>query len=130
MYYLPMEGWLGWDMKNAPGGGFVAIFADVIGKFFTDPECLSNIEAMFCHAAFRECQEVEDDMGSLWVPSLMCQSECEKHNAVWDTCLQSLERDPEVKLGFDTAVTELVRITPSPFLRTTHAHRKSQHFYL
>jgi hypothetical protein len=106
MYYQPSPQWQNWDGTSSPGGGFIAIFTDTFKKFFADPECMSNVEAILCHAAFRECQEVEDE----WFPSLMCQSECEKNNAIWDTCLNTLKSDPELKLGFDTAVIALVRI--------------------
>jgi hypothetical protein len=88
---------------NANFISVLTVFSDIFGQFFS-PECLSNIEGILCHAAFKECQKVDDD----WFPSLMCRSECERRNAIWDSCLATLEKDPEAKTAFDEAITEMV----------------------
>jgi hypothetical protein len=100
------QGDIGWDSPSTPGGGFVNNYAREFNNFFA-PSCVSNVEAILCHAAFRECREVEDD---LWVPSLMCRSECENQNLIWNACLKELESKPDEKKAFDDAIMQLVRV--------------------
>jgi hypothetical protein len=100
------QGDIGWDNPSAPGGGFINNMARVFDNFF-EPSCVSNVEAILCHAAFRECTEVEDD---LWLPSLMCRSECENKNLEWNACLKELESKQDEKKAFDDAIMALVRV--------------------
>ena len=104
-YYLPNRFWeAAWD-DGAPGGGvsFVTNQLDTFTPYF-DGECLSNIEAIICHASFRECREVGDG----WLPSAMCRSECERRNAIWDRCLERLGSDSERLAAFQAASGEVV----------------------
>ena len=97
-----------WDTAN--GISHVTTHVDVFAQFF-EGKCLSNIEAMFCHASFRECQMVEEEA---WLPSLICRSECEKLYATWEGCLLQLESDPGLKTAFDDALKTLVGCQSPP----------------
>jgi hypothetical protein len=84
-----------------------------------NPKCAANVIAMMCHAAFKECTEVVDvshPTGSRWVPSLLCRSECERHHALWERCVDDLRADPDVKETFDAQMLALVSLTVSNFI--------------
>jgi hypothetical protein len=72
--------------------------------------CASNVISLLCLAAFKECKEVEDPATNapLWLPSLMCRSECEARKKVWDECVGALEFDAVAKSKFDAAMLALV----------------------
>jgi hypothetical protein len=94
---------MGWDSPYAPAS-FVTEFTKNFGQYF-EPSCALNAEAIFCHAAVRECQQVDTE----WFPSSLCRSECEKKNAVWKVCVEELESsNPDAKMGFDESFTKLV----------------------
>ena len=62
--------------------------------------------ALNCHSTFRECAQVEVEDGTdarnkIWLPSLLCRSECEHHYEIWETCLAEIEADPTAKRAFD-----------------------------
>ena len=65
--------------------------------------CASNVAAYWCRTNFRQCQLV----GDMWVPSLMCRSECEQHWESWSECLDALKADPDARASFDRQMVEL-----------------------
>jgi hypothetical protein len=78
------------------------------------PKCASNVKSLMCRSTFKECRQVEDASGSLlWFPSLLCRSECERHQDMWSSCLEDIEKDPEAKQKFDERMIEMVKFTPS-----------------
>ena len=66
--------------------------------------------SLLCLAAFKECKEVEHPATKepLWVPSLMCRSECETHKQVWDECVAAVELDAVARSKFDAGMLALV----------------------
>ena len=91
--------------------GFSAItqFADIL-KNGMNPACAANAISMLCHSTFRECGQIADRTTSspVWLPSLLCRSECERHGEIWNSCLAT-EDDLEAKDNFDTQMMSLVR---------------------
>jgi hypothetical protein len=81
----------------------VTLSVTIFAQFFS-PECVSNIEAILCHAAFKECQKVDDE----WFPGLLCRSECDRRNSIWDSCMATLEKNPPAKTAFDEAIVDMV----------------------
>ena len=75
-----------------------------------NPTCSSNAISLACRAAFKECMAVGDAAtgSKLWLPSLLCRSECDRHLEVWNTCLGDLEKDAEAKRSFDDQMLALV----------------------
>jgi hypothetical protein len=74
------------------------------------PKCASNVKALMCRSAFKECRQVEDASGSLlWFPSLPCRSECERHQEIWNSCLNDIAKDPEARQKFDAGMVEVVQ---------------------
>ena len=69
-----------------------------------NPVCASNVAAYICRTNFRQCQQVDD----MWVPSLLCRGECERHWETWSTCLDALEADPGAKANFDRQMAAVV----------------------
>jgi hypothetical protein len=60
--------------------------------------------ALNCHSSFRECAQVEDGTAArnkMWLPSLLCRSECERHYEIWETCLAEIEADATANRAFD-----------------------------
>jgi hypothetical protein len=78
------------------------------------PKCASNVKALMCRSAFKECRQLEDTSGSLlWFPSLLCRSECERHQVIWNNCLDEIEKDPEAQRKFDERMIEEVTFAPA-----------------
>ena len=79
-------------------GGF-SLIGEVAGfiEKAINAGCASNIIALLCHAAFKECKEVTDVVSGsqIWVPSLLCRSECKTHWNKWMQCLEKLHTGPE-----------------------------------
>jgi hypothetical protein len=81
-------------------------FATVLRSTMS-PACASNMVALNCHSNFKECVQVEDATAArnkMWLPSLLCRSECERHYEMWETCLAEIEADPTVKRAFDDQI--------------------------
>jgi hypothetical protein len=58
---------------------------------------------------------VEDDFnrgGGLWLPSLLCRHQCEKHWDKWNECVADLESDPKIKHEFEKQMLALVCAIP------------------
>jgi hypothetical protein len=73
--------------------------------------CASNAIYFFCHATFKECKQVGDGPeGEVWLPSLLCRSQCEIHAAAWNECLAVLEEDADQKLAFEFQMQQLSKI--------------------
>jgi hypothetical protein len=62
-----------------------------------NPTCASNVMSLVCHSFFKECRQVEatgsGGRAGRLRPSLLCQSECEKHLETWNACLGALDFD-------------------------------------
>jgi hypothetical protein len=86
-------------------GQTAGVFQNVLNS-----ECASNAISMLCHSTFKECRQVETDPQQklVWLPSLLCRSECDRHLEKWNTCLDSLEIDPKSKASFDDAMLFMV----------------------
>jgi hypothetical protein len=101
------------DTESNNGVSNFAQFTDIV-EIAMNPKCAANVVSLMCHTTFKECTEIVDESkptGSLWVPSLLCRSECERHLAIWDQCLQNVGADPEAKETFDTQMLALVDLT-------------------
>ena len=92
------------DPNHIYGFSLLGQLANIVENVM-NPHCASNVISLFCHAAFKECRQVD---GKGWVPSLLCRSECESHQEVWRECLSALGTDAETKGNFDDAMLELV----------------------
>ncbi len=58
---------------------------------------------------------VEDDFyrgGGLWLPSLLCRHQCEKHWDIWNECVADLESNPKTKRAFEKQMLALVCAIP------------------
>jgi hypothetical protein len=103
------------------GFSLVSQLTDILNNAL-NPICASNAISLACHTAFKECKAVEDaSTGTqLWLPSLLCRSECDRHLEAWNTCLDNLENDPDAKRSFDTQMLAMVHprdfTHPVPFL--------------
>ena len=99
-----------WMDDDREGG--VSVFGEMatIIESAMNPTCASNVMSLLCRTAFRECKQVQDEAGSslIWMPSLMCRSECERHFETWNSCLNALEKDPDAKQHFDTQMAAVV----------------------
>jgi hypothetical protein len=76
-------------------------------------DCASSATSMLCNSFFRECKAVEDEStgGPLWLPSLLCKSECEKHLFTWKSCVNKIEaRGENSKAEFENAMFDAVII--------------------
>ncbi len=88
--------------------------ADIINSVM-NPLCSSNVISLICHSFFRECMSVEDNFnrdGGLWLPSLLCRHQCEKHWNIWNKCVADLESDPKTKHDFEKQMLALVCAMP------------------
>jgi hypothetical protein len=84
---------------------FIKQIADILGNSMNSA-CASNVVALLCHTAFRECRPAEN---GAWIPSLLCRSECDQHVNIWNECLQDLEAEPDVYRSFSSQMDNLVR---------------------
>ena len=80
--YLPHKGDTP-DLDDADGThGFsiVSQVTDILNNAL-NPTCASNAISLLCHTFFKECKAVEDATTGtpLWLPSLLCRSECDRH---------------------------------------------------
>jgi hypothetical protein len=100
--------WL--DDNKSRGVSFIKTVADIF-YFAMNPSCASNVVSLLCHASFRECVPVKDELngGTRFLPSLLCRSECEKHWETWNTCVADLNADSEKQEIFNTKMQSLVR---------------------
>jgi hypothetical protein len=77
-----------------------------------NPKCSANVVSMVCHSFFKECKQVErrqnQVVSQVWLPSLLCRSECDQHFALWNACLKNIEGDAKAKGAFDGAMQSLV----------------------
>jgi hypothetical protein len=89
--------------------------ADIINSVM-NPLCSSNVVSLICNSWFRECMSVEDDFNrggdGLWLPSLLCRHQCEKHWDIWNECVADLESDPKTKQDFEKQMLALVCAVP------------------
>jgi len=74
----------------------------------TKSECYSNLKQMLCSSFFRECRPVEDPVSQemLYLPSLMCRSECERRTEIWNQCVDEISQDPQLYAAFETVLKE------------------------
>jgi hypothetical protein len=91
------------DNPSQFGFSLVAQIVEIVENAM-NPACASNVAAYFCRTTFRQCQQVDD----LWVPSLLCRDECERHYGKWQTCLNALGADPDAKNNFDRQMAAVV----------------------
>ena len=113
------------DSQSNEGYSQMSQFTELV-KLAMNPTCAANVVAMMCHAAFKECTEVVDashPTGLRWVPSLLCRSECERHHALWERCVDDLRTDPDAKETFDTQMLALVSLTASNFILLSNFRR-------
>jgi hypothetical protein len=111
--YLPHKGDTP-DLDDADGThGFsiVSQVTDILNNAL-NPTCASNAISLLCHTFFKECKAVEDATTGtqLWLPSLLCRSECDRHLEAWNTCLGDLGKDPDAKRSFDTQMLAMVHV--------------------
>jgi hypothetical protein len=87
----------------------VGQLADIIESAM-NPTCASNVMSLVCHSWFRECKQVDGGAtgDQRWLPSLICRSECEKHQKIWATCLEDLDKNPAAKNNFETQMLSAV----------------------
>jgi hypothetical protein len=73
-------------------------------------DCLSNVLSLICRSAFKECKEVttEPSGHKIWVPSLLCLSECESHIQIWEQCMSDISTNKEAKEKVDEAMKDIV----------------------
>jgi hypothetical protein len=87
-----------------------------VGSIFDQvmsPKCAANVKALLCGAFFKECQQAEDASGSLlWFPSLLCRDECERHQEIWNSCLDDIKKDPEAERRFEKGMLQVVSFVP------------------
>jgi hypothetical protein len=98
-------------MKHFGMGGFSKFSQVGDGiKAVMSAECSSNMLSLFCRSQFRECGQVENTSyeQAMWVPSLMCRSECERHYEIWNQCVAELEKNPVNKAAFNDMMKTLV----------------------
>jgi hypothetical protein len=70
-----------------------------------DPTCVQNAMSILCSAAFRECREVSPGQ---WLPSLLCQAECDRRRSIWNECVATIQGDGVAKAAFHDAMIEMV----------------------
>jgi hypothetical protein len=73
-----------------------------------DTQCLNNFKGLLCSSFFKECRPVQDanTLETLYLPALMCRSECENRTAVWNECVADIQgTDRE---AFDAALAAVV----------------------
>ncbi len=102
------------DPKLGFGFSMLEQVADIINSVM-NPLCSSNVISLICNSWFRECMSVEDDFnrgGGLWLPSLLCRHQCEKHWDIWNKCVADLESDPKTKHDFEKQMLALVCAVP------------------
>ena len=94
---------------SVAGLSIINSVANVI-RSVMNPTCASNVVSLLCHSFFQECRQVKDSSeNDVWVPSLLCRGECERHWRIWSDCIDILEADGEAKAIFDARMLELVR---------------------
>ena len=82
-------------------------------------KCTANVMASVCHAVFKECRQVEDETGQkLWLPSLLCRSECDRKKMIWDECVANIQADAAAAKAFETQMVALVHAPLLLFLYT------------
>jgi hypothetical protein len=74
------------------------------------PKCAANVITFICHSYFKPCVEVESSGGSLWVPSLLCESTCQRHSDIHKECLEDIDKNTDLKTNYDT---QMVLYLPS-----------------
>ena len=99
------------DAASRYGFSIVSQLADILNNVL-NPTCASNAISMVCRTFFKECKAVEGTYAGaqLWLPSLLCQRECDRHLEVWNTCLDDLEKKPDAKQSFDTQMLAMVML--------------------
>ena len=106
------------DVDGVYRFSMVSQYADLINSAM-NPTCASNVLSLMCHTIFKECKSVDDATTGtqMWLPSLLCRSECDRHLEAWNTCLDDLEKEPDAKRSFDAQMLALVPtclVIPSP----------------
>ena len=106
------------DVDGVYRFSIVSQYADLINSAM-NPTCASNVLSLMCHTIFKECKAVDDATTGtqMWLPSLLCRSECDRHLEAWNTCLDDLEKEPDAKRSFDAQMLALVPtclVIPSP----------------
>jgi hypothetical protein len=88
--------------------------ADVLESAM-NPTCASNVLSLICHSFFKECQQVEDSSTgeAIFLPALLCRSECERHWKIWNSCLAALKTDTDAKRHFDFQMQFMVPLSCS-----------------
>jgi hypothetical protein len=83
-----------------------------------NPACAANVMSVICSFAYRQCKQVEDRPAEnpVWLPSLLCRSDCERHLETWHSCLDNLEHDPDAKRNFETQMAQAVTCLSFVFL--------------
>jgi hypothetical protein len=93
MYYILDTPWA--KLSTTTGANYITHLHDILDTVMS-PNCVSNVMDLACNSLFKTCSQVEGD----WVPSLLCQSDCEKHFEVWGNCVENIEADPFLKEDF------------------------------
>jgi hypothetical protein len=125
-YYLANTPWVD-DVKGGPGVYGLSLLGEFAANIEAsmNPVCASNVLSLVCHSWFKDCAQVEDQSSGaqMWVPSLLCRSECEKYWETWTACLSSLEADSGAKSSFDTqmqALSDAVNLAASIIFKDEH----------
>jgi len=84
-----------------PAAYILSIFKNVM-----NPSCSTNVERLMCHAIFKECKEVEN---GVFLPSLLCRSECDARKTMWDECISEIKKDPIAMGTFENQMDEVVQ---------------------
>jgi hypothetical protein len=97
------------DKNGAFGFSLARQLADLVENAL-NPSCSANVMTLLCRSWFKECVQVEDTStaAQIWLPSMMCRSECDRHLDAWNKCLASLDEDPDAKKNFETQMMEVV----------------------
>ncbi len=81
-------------------GNDISTFNNLL-KGALSQECYAEMASFICNTYYRPCSEVKDANGDrTWVPSLLCRSECETLNTVWNICMVELQKKPVEYEGF------------------------------
>eukprot|EP00398_MALV-I-01_sp_L67-1_P000699 gene699-605_t len=87
------------------GPSYMYQFATLLNVM--NEECSANVVEFMCHSFFKECKEVEVEdplraSANVFLPSLLCKTECERHKAMWDLCMAKIQTNLDDKKIFDS----------------------------
>jgi hypothetical protein len=85
------------------------VIGEIFEQVFKDPECASTVKKLLCNSAFRQCQQVKDPLTgeNVWVPALLCRSECEQIHDIYSQCVADLDGDEEAISRYESQMASL-----------------------